>query len=144
MVRPMPMIHVNNESFCLIPIAIGLFASATLVVGLCAKHVSRKQASKTKDPTNKPIKQFITTISHKGIMVKSSEQEADHGHGDKEENGVWQKAILMGERCQPPEFSGVIYYDYCGNRISEMPKSPRATSMSPLRSFNFPLDKNEH
>ncbi|GFQ08849.1 hypothetical protein PHJA_003028900 [Phtheirospermum japonicum] len=140
------MIRVN-EPFSLIPIAIGLFASATLVVGLCAKHVSRKLASKTKDP-NKPQnpikspKQFMTTISHKGMMVntkKSSGQEPD-----AEENGVWQKAILMGERCQPPEFSGVIYYDYCGNRISEMPKSPRATSVSPLRSFNFPVEKNEN
>ncbi|KAK6134063.1 hypothetical protein DH2020_032208 [Rehmannia glutinosa] len=132
------------------------------VNSLCAKHarqVPRKYTSKTSEPNTaskpqlpKSPRQLITTISHKAMMVhtkKSSESDAGVGgdkikDGNREESGVWQKAILMGERCQPPEFSGVIYYDYSGNRIPEMPKSPRATSMSPLRNFTFPLQKNEN
>ncbi|GER31922.1 DHFS-FPGS homolog B [Striga asiatica] len=160
MVRPMPIVHISSVLSSPAALAIGLFVSATLLVGLCAKHarkVPKKQGSGTKDP-NAPLpikspKQLIATISHKAMMVnskKKSEREVGVGgkvnstnsDGEDEENGVWQKAILMGEKCQPPEFSGVIYYDYCGNRISEMPKSPRATSMSPLRSFNFPAHKN--
>lgn len=46
MVRPIP-IHAG-ENFCLIPLAIGLFVSATLLVSLCAKHAkeeSRKYAT---------------------------------------------------------------------------------------------------
>ncbi|KAM1517652.1 hypothetical protein ACFX1X_021074 [Malus domestica] len=27
----------------------------------------------------------------------------------------------MGEKCQPPEFSGVIYCDECGIQLSELP-----------------------
>ncbi|KAJ6431910.1 hypothetical protein OIU84_019229 [Salix udensis] len=58
--------------------------------------------------------------------------------GESEEGGpgLWQKSILMGEKCQPPEFSGVIFYDGRGNQLSEMPRSPRASSLPP--SFSFP------
>ncbi|CAI0458949.1 unnamed protein product [Linum tenue] len=33
------------------------------------------------------------------------------------EGGLWQKSILRGEKCQLPEFSGVIFYDSRGNQI---------------------------
>jgi len=35
------------------------------------------------------------------------------GGGDS----LWQKSILMGERCQQPDFSGIILYDVKGNRL---------------------------
>ncbi|EFJ31457.1 hypothetical protein SELMODRAFT_408071 [Selaginella moellendorffii] len=42
---------------------------------------------------------------------------------------VWQRTILMGEKCEPPDFSGLILYDERGNRVPEYPaKSPRAGS----------------
>ncbi|PIM97908.1 hypothetical protein CDL12_29617 [Handroanthus impetiginosus] len=153
MVRPMP-IHVS-ESFFPIPLAIGLFVSVSLVVALCAKHsrkVGEKYFSKSSEPnTHKaPLpsaKKLISTISRKAMtplvhkLGRESESGDSGGQKGEEEIGLWQKAILMGEKCQPPEFSGVIYYDYAGNRIPEMPKSPRATSMSPLRSFTFPVEE---
>lgn len=73
-------------------------------------------------------------------LVHGKKSKPDSG-AEKEDIGVWQKAILMGEKCQPPEFSGAIYYDYDGNRVPEMPKSPRA---GPLRSFTFLVEKNDH
>lgn len=143
----------TGESFSAIPLGIGLFVSASLLVGLCAKHaaqVRRKRAPKTMEPNTPPKsplrspKQLIT-ISHQAMMhlVKKSawpESDADINTGGKEEVGLWQKAILMGEKCQPPEFSGAIYYDYAGNRIPEMPKSPRA---SPMRTFAFHVEKDD-
>ncbi|KAI3452983.1 hypothetical protein Pfo_009646 [Paulownia fortunei] len=152
MVRPMPN-HVG-ESFFPIPLAIGLFVSVSLIVALCAKHarqIPRKFTSKASE-TNTPKgplpspKRLITTISHKAMMplvhAKKSGQESGTGifgnNKGQEESGLWQKAILMGEKCQPPEFPGVIYYDCSGNRIPEMPKSPRA---GPLRNFTFPVEK---
>ncbi|KAL7091079.1 hypothetical protein ACP275_12G082800 [Erythranthe tilingii] len=166
MVRPIGIVHVS-ESISPIPLAIGLFVSVSLLVGLCAKH-ARKYASKTSDPNTAfkssssssqlpySPKQLIATISHKASMLplihgnKRSASDAGVVGGNSKKgsedssDGLWQKAILMGERCQPPEFSGVIYYDYSGNRIPEMPKSPRATSMSPLKIFSFPAGKNDN
>ncbi|KAF7101752.1 hypothetical protein CFC21_102995 [Triticum aestivum] len=43
---------------------------------------------------------------------------------EEEEGGLWRKEILMGERCQPLEFSGVIYYDADGHRLAQPPRSP--------------------
>ncbi|XP_062233928.1 uncharacterized protein LOC133931137 [Phragmites australis] len=54
------------------------------------------------------------------------------GAGGKEaEGGVWRKEILMGERCQPLDFSGVIYYDAEGRRLAQ-PPPPRSPMRSPL------------
>ncbi|KAG8382946.1 hypothetical protein BUALT_Bualt05G0132700 [Buddleja alternifolia] len=162
MVRPM-LLHVHDQiSFSPVPLAIGLFVSVSILVALCAKHagqIPKKHTSNTSEPNapKSPLpspKKLIAAISHKAMMMplvihcKKSAQETDTGVGDnnkgKEEIGLWQKAILMGERCQPPEFSGVIYYDYSGNRIPEMPMSPRASPMiSPLRNFSFPVDKRD-
>ncbi|KAL8533432.1 hypothetical protein ACS0TY_009715 [Phlomoides rotata] len=144
MVRPMPIVHVR-ESFSPVLLALGLFVSVTLLVSLCAKH-AKKYTSKTGDPNTAkaPLKQMVAAISHKGMTVNGKKSSSDGGRNNKEDedSGVWQKAILMGEKCQPPEFSGVIYYDYSGNRVPEMPKSPRNTPMSHLRSLNLPRNEN--
>jgi hypothetical protein len=44
--------------------------------------------------------------------------------GIESEPCIWQKGILMGEKCQLPDFSGVITYDTAGNLIA--PGRPRA------------------
>ena len=49
----------------------------------------------------------------------------------KADAGVWRKEILMGERCQPLDFSGVIYYDAEGRRLAH-PPPPRSPLRSPL------------
>ncbi|XP_044477427.1 uncharacterized protein LOC123204699 [Mangifera indica] len=88
-------------------------------------------------------KQLITTISNKAIKFmnkkKVGEEKEDDAifHASREEDfgdgGVWQRAILMGDKCQPLDFSGVIYYDSRGKRLSEVPlRSPRA---SPLPGY---------
>lgn len=48
------------------------------------------------------------------------------------EDSVWQRRILMGERCQPPEFSGLINYDDKGNRVPQFPlRSPMLNILGP-------------
>ncbi|CAN6195240.1 unnamed protein product [Urochloa humidicola] len=47
------------------------------------------------------------------------------------DGGVWRKEILMGERCQPLDFSGVIYYDADGHRLPH-PPPPRSPMRSPI------------
>ncbi|KAG8051413.1 hypothetical protein GUJ93_ZPchr0001g29365 [Zizania palustris] len=37
--------------------------------------------------------------------------------GDGE--GLWRRAILMGERCEPLSFPGAIHYDSLGRRLSQ-------------------------
>lgn len=131
----------------------GLFLSATAIVALCAKHevLGSRKSKKTSDkklaaksPLTSP-KELLTSISNKAVpfMYKKKggdEDGAETGACRVEEGGLWQKSILMGERCQHPEFSGVIFYDGNGNQVSEPPRTPRA---SPLPSFSYPMARGE-
>ncbi|KAF7090663.1 hypothetical protein CFC21_093376 [Triticum aestivum] len=56
---------------------------------------------------------------------------AEEEWGMEADDGVWRKEILMGERCQPLEFSGAIYYDAEGRRLGA-PPTPRTPMRSPL------------
>lgn len=135
------------------PLAIGLFLSIIALIALCAKHGrSRKYHMAADDkesnyeekilaPKSSQLllstKQLITNISTKTMPKKYGEKsQVIKNVNDHNEGGLWQKAILMGEKCQPPQFSGVIYYDPFGNRVSELPRSPRASPMT--RSYVSP------
>lgn len=50
------------------------------------------------------------------------EEEETVFHGEE----VWKKNILMGGKCQLPDFSGVIIYDAEGNVVTPA-KTPRLT-----------------
>lgn len=90
-------------------------------------------------------KQLLASIgSHKAPIQTSKKKETNgesraREEGKREavegfgEGGVWQRSILMGERCRPPEFSGAIHYDSKGNRLAEPP--PRSPRLTPLPSF---------
>ncbi|KAL8157431.1 hypothetical protein AgCh_002216 [Apium graveolens] len=108
-----------------------------------------------KSPLRSP-KKFITSISNKAItpflMYQKKSGDGDDDQSSKGEKlleeegfgegGLWQKDILMGEKCQPHEFSGVIYYDRDGKQISELPpRSPRASTHVP--AFSFPVLAND-
>ncbi|XP_055832608.1 uncharacterized protein LOC129901450 [Solanum dulcamara] len=83
-------------------------------------------------------KKFLGKINGKATnlmrKIKAKNKEVENGE-DFGDGGLWQKEILMGDKCQPLDFSGVIYYDRNGKRLSEVPvKSPRA---SPLPSNRY-------
>jgi hypothetical protein len=138
----------GSHQFGSVPLAIGLLISVVAMVALCAKHSRRSSAISTKSPLASP-KKLVTTISNQANPFTykkkgGDESEADIGarvlpEGGFGEGGLWQKGILMGEKCRPPEFSGVIHYDSSGNKLSEPP--PRSPRASPLPSFLFPEAK---
>lgn len=80
----------------------------------------------SKSPLARP-KKLLSNISSKTLSFihkksKKKKEGVEWGHG-----GVWQKAILMGDKCELLDFSGVIYYDSNGQQVNEIPlKSPYA------------------
>ncbi|KAJ0042301.1 hypothetical protein Pint_18632 [Pistacia integerrima] len=42
---------------------------------------------------------------------------------DDEDEAVWKRSIIMGERCRPLEFSGKILYDSEGNLLPDSDSS---------------------
>ncbi|GMJ06588.1 hypothetical protein like AT1G49000 [Hibiscus trionum] len=130
-------------------LTLGLLISFMAICAKRATRLSKKLKLKPKEnglvsgtprrhvPKSPGPKQLLTTISNKAIMLV---QRKKHGGGyrkDEEDEygdgGVWQRSILMGDKCQPLDFSGVIYYDSRGNQLDELPvRSPRA---SPLPGY---------
>lgn len=95
-------------------------------------------------------KELMTTLSNKAMtMVGRKNKSYDGGavkktaverlvEEDEEEYGVWQREILMGGKCEPLDYSGVIYYDCSGHQLKEVPpRSPRASLVPerPTRSY---------
>ncbi|KAE8724985.1 putative inactive tRNA-specific adenosine deaminase-like protein 3-like isoform X1 [Hibiscus syriacus] len=77
-------------------------------------------------------KQLLATLSNKAIKFVRRKRHGEGNRIDAEaeeigDGGVWQRAILMGDKCQPLDFSGVIYYDSKGNQVEE--PSPRDSPM---------------
>ncbi|KAG7012107.1 hypothetical protein SDJN02_24858, partial [Cucurbita argyrosperma subsp. argyrosperma] len=112
--------------------AAAMLVSLSTLMTLCAKQAYR--ASK-KIQTKLKSKRFLKNTKTKKKQKKkkkknrgSDEMEEEWGDG-----GVWQKAILMGDKCEPLDFSGVIYYDSYGKQLDEVP--PRSPRASPLPSF---------
>ncbi|CAL9072154.1 unnamed protein product [Musa acuminata var. zebrina] len=80
---------------------------------------------------------LIPFLSNKRI----TDDKKRHVGGEEEEEagGVWQKTILMGEKCQPLDFSGAIHYDSSGRQLS----SPRTPLRTPMTSFAFHEEEDE-
>ncbi|KAM7268725.1 hypothetical protein ACFE04_010891 [Oxalis oulophora] len=127
--------------------------TVTALLALCKKHTTcaaktiKKKVSTTAvavaNSRNKPMitaggaKKLLASVSDKAMKIVQRNKRKEEVHEGFGDGGVWQKEILRGERCQPMEFSGVIYYDCNGKQINEMPpKSPRATATtSPFPSY---------
>lgn len=118
--------------------AIGdLLHSMSTLVLTCTRHVSRASRKlglvltgrkppsvpsllrlrpcrrrKTQLITNSPS-QITTTaaVEESNIIIGAMAEDYE------DEDGVWRRTILLGERCQPLDFSGAIHYDSRGRRL---------------------------
>lgn len=113
--------------------AIGLLHAVTALVSAWSRNMSRAARKLSRRRSS-----FIPSF-------RGKKKERDGGFGDEDtegeleeemqdEDGVWRRTILMGEKCQPLDFSGVIYYDADGRQLAEVP-TPRSPLRSPLPSF---------
>ncbi|KAI3825610.1 hypothetical protein L1987_07108 [Smallanthus sonchifolius] len=115
--------------------------SFTTLCLLCAKQAliaSRKLKDNSKISQDSSMiqrpKKLIATISNKAIKLRHRKNITvgegnirDDGSPEFGDDGLWQREILMGDKCQPLDFSGVINYDKDGKRKDQFPvRSPRA------------------
>ncbi|KAG2255262.1 hypothetical protein Bca4012_092095 [Brassica carinata] len=123
---------------------------------LCARHANRlskklKPKKRTHNETSRGRwntmrsprpKEFLMTLSHKAMTMVGRKNTCYSGGykpekkragamEEEEEHGLWQREILMGGKCEPLDFSGVIYYDCNGRQLRDAPpRSPRRTPLS--------------
>ncbi|KAK7315325.1 hypothetical protein VNO77_33865 [Canavalia gladiata] len=107
MARPLPVINpLSNTSH--IGLAVMTLMVCAIALLMCASH-SRK------------LREWIscydvfveeTVIEHNNEAVMSGNEQQE------EVDSLWQKKILMGGKCELPDFSGVIIYDSNGNIVN--------------------------
>jgi hypothetical protein len=52
----------------------------------------------------------------------SSDDDEGAAVEDEDEDAVWRKAIIMGDKCRPLQFSGHIAFDSDGNQLPPVVK----------------------
>ncbi|CAI0458948.1 unnamed protein product [Linum tenue] len=115
-------------------VAIGLFVAIVALVALCAHQPAKEKQNCNTTSDRTTSKKAPHRKNSKDLSASSRRRDGSGGGGgggcEKKgkigakvatggfgEGGLWQKSILRGEKCQLPEFSGVIFYDSRGNQI---------------------------
>ena len=86
-----------------------------------------------------------SSLLQSSLEGEGGESEGDGREGDGEElrvqssSPVWQRRILMGERCEFPRFSGLILYDEKGAPLGGGISSEPRYSVSKVTSVNSSL-----
>ncbi|KAK7265028.1 hypothetical protein RJT34_32644 [Clitoria ternatea] len=101
----------------------GFLVTITAILALLTKRASRV--------TGKP-KKLLSNISGKALFGQNNEKKKKRVAEEWGKDGLWQKEILMGVKCEPLDYSGVIYYDGNGKQMNGPLRSPRA---SPLPGY---------
>ncbi|KAK2652418.1 hypothetical protein Ddye_012274 [Dipteronia dyeriana] len=108
-----------------------IFSLVSIISLLCASHKRKKSHTKIEETSSqsdkKLLKKLNSSISSKThhLMVKMTSwrkvrDEGGEGEGEDEDfndEAVWRRTIIIGERCRPLEFSGKILYDSEGNLL---------------------------
>ncbi|KAI3951011.1 hypothetical protein MKW92_047157 [Papaver armeniacum] len=129
----------------------------TVLIALCIKHVNqllKKMEPKSINPSlvSKSVSEFLSssqkqiqsTVRVKVIPFLQKKRLIGENKRSAGKDVLWQKSIMMGEKCQPPDFSGVIYYDSQGHQVGEMPRSPRSAQMQNFYDFPFAVNGNKY
>lgn len=83
---------------------------------MCASH-SKKWVHRLKACYSYDFEEPVIQLNNESMNHVFQEDEEE-----EEEESVWQKNILMGGKCQLPDFSGVIIYDSEGNVVPPKPR----------------------
>lgn len=109
-------------------VAAAFLAVCALALALCASHAAperlRRALASVSRRRTEPVIVSIHQVQPGVVGVGAGGELADDGLGGPP-SCVWQKNILMGGKCQLPEFSGVINYDAAGNIVAPSGR-PRA------------------
>ncbi|XP_062218551.1 uncharacterized protein LOC133918612 [Phragmites australis] len=91
----------------LVGAAAAFLAVCALALVLCASHSAPER-----------LRRALASVSRRRAdPVIAAVHQVQPGEGVASPS-VWQKGILMGGKCQLPDFSGVINYDPAGNLVA--------------------------
>ena len=125
--------------------AIDVIRAVTALLSTCSRRVSRaarrlRGARQIKALALSRVMPYLGSRRRKRVGEEKRRREKIGGGDDEElrleldDDEVWRRGIIMGEKCQPLDFSGVIYYDSDGRQLAGVPTT-RSPMRSPLPAF---------
>ncbi|KAI5684358.1 hypothetical protein M9H77_05586 [Catharanthus roseus] len=114
-----------------IAVFIAILSIFSIVAFLCGSHhdhqetksSSRRRTERLGD--QRAIARLQSNISSKALLLSkmiSWKKVQDQEHEDHyDDEAIWKKKIIQGEKCRPLNFSGKILYDSEGNRLPDSP-----------------------
>ncbi|KAE9596143.1 hypothetical protein Lalb_Chr17g0346181 [Lupinus albus] len=139
MTRPLILTsRMHNLHFSTMPMIMSLFFVVVAVLSifsiisfLCGirkmkkkkkKHQTETEESTTGSKLNNNLsskaRSMVKLLCWRKVEAEARYDEEDYG--DQDEQVLWRKNILMGERCRPIDFSGKILYDSKGNMLPDL------------------------
>lgn len=93
---------------------------------------------------NVSMQRFEKSLS---IKISRSVSMRHHHHSNKkrgklkvDQDSVWSKAIILGEKCRPDDEDDTIFYDNKGNKISPYHKKTQSNFSASLSMTNSKVD----
>ncbi|CAA0841995.1 Unknown protein [Striga hermonthica] len=115
---------MHTASVSQIGLGIGSFLLCVLALFACASH-SRTRWRKWKSCYVFGNREPVIQLNHEDVITGYHYGEADPSAYSGEVSTLWKKNILMGGKCQLPDFSGVIIYDSVGNVVDTGKSKPK-------------------
>lgn len=121
MARNVILSHLQNSSTSKFGFVFGSLFLCAFTLFMCASH-SRKW---------RKWRACYGYGDQDPVIQLNPERIQGYAFGDVDEStysgevSIWKKNIMMGGKCQLPDFSGVIIYDTAGNPVTPA-KTPRA------------------
>ncbi|XP_009607571.1 uncharacterized protein [Nicotiana tomentosiformis] len=135
MARNIPTLHLYNKLSLLPPsityfvTVLLVFAIISMVAFLCGVGAHKREKEKKKSVQlggKKPVGRLESNISSTKALLMAKmiswrkEQDEDDNQPKEnweDENALWKRTIIKGEKCRPLDFSGKISYDAKGNMV---------------------------
>lgn len=103
-------------------------AVLSMRVFLCGGGFHKREEKKKKNSSvrlggKRPVERLESSISSKALLMFKMISWRKMKHDDdqlvewEDENALWKRTIIKGEKCRPLEFSGKISYDANGNLV---------------------------
>ncbi|CAL5059519.1 unnamed protein product [Urochloa decumbens] len=106
--------HGHHPGAAAVAAVAAFLAVCALALALCASH----------SPPGRLRRALASVSRRRTEPVIAAVHQVQPGGGEASPC-VWQRGILMGGKCQLPDFSGVINYDPAGNLVAP-PRPGRA------------------
>ncbi|KAL0343416.1 UNVERIFIED_CONTAM: hypothetical protein Sangu_1229000 [Sesamum angustifolium] len=131
---PTPILNPRSilpPSLTFLIVLTAVFSVFSALTFLCGSHGEEKKTVRSGGKSNKlAVRKMDGSLSSKALLMPKmiswrkvqddgGAEDSDGGGDHGEDDAVWKKRIMKGEKCRPLNFSGRILYDSDGNLLPE-------------------------